>query len=139
MTRSADIVRSAGEAEGSARLARAQASRAQYVSDLRLASELWNRPDAPTRAVADVLADQVPIRPGDPDNRDFAWRLHWTLLNRSAPAVTLPEPVILAAVWLGGWGLSHLIPGGPYLFIALCALLDIALVLVVYGGDLRIT
>ena len=45
----------------------------------------------------------------------------------------------LAAVWLAGLGLSYLFPGGSYLFIALGALLGIVLVLVVYGGDIRIT
>jgi hypothetical protein len=67
--------------------------------------------------------------------RGIFWILLWRGYDELGPRWTL----ILATVWLAGWGLSHLIPGGPYLFIALAALLDIVLVLVVYGGDIRIT
>ena len=67
--------------------------------------------------------------------RGIFWVLLWRGYDEIGPRWTL----ILAAVWLVGFGLSNLIPGGPYLFIALSALLDIVLVLVVYGGDIRIT
>lgn len=65
--------------------------------------------------------------------------LFWVLLWRGYDEIGPRWALILASVWIVGWGLSHLIPGGPYFFIALCALLDIVLVLVVYGGDIRIT
>jgi hypothetical protein len=45
----------------------------------------------------------------------------------------------LAIFWLAGWWISTLVPGGPYLFMSLLALVDIALVLVVFQGDVRIT
>ena len=63
------------------------------------------------------------------------WVLLWRGYGQIGPRWTL----ILAVAWLAGLGLSYLFPGGSYLFIALSALLDIVLVLVVYGGDIRIT
>jgi hypothetical protein len=45
----------------------------------------------------------------------------------------------LVAVWLVGWRACALLPGGPSLFMSLVALIDIVLVLVVLGGDIRIT
>jgi hypothetical protein len=65
--------------------------------------------------------------------------LFWVLLWRGYDEIGPRWALILAAVWLVGFGLSNVIPGGAYLFIALSAFLDIVLVLVVYGGDIRIT
>lgn len=65
--------------------------------------------------------------------------LFWVLLWRGYDEIGPRWALILASIWLAGWGLSSLFPGGSYLFIALGALLDIVLVLVVYGGDIRIT
>ena len=65
--------------------------------------------------------------------------LFWVLLCRGYDEIGPRWALTLAAVWLVGLGLSQLFPGGSYLFIALGALLDIVLVLVVYGGDIRIT
>ncbi len=65
--------------------------------------------------------------------------IFWGLLWRGYDEIGPRWALIFAAVWLLGLGLSNLIPGGPYLFIALGALLDIVLALVVYGGDIRIT
>lgn len=65
--------------------------------------------------------------------------IFWVLLWRGYDEIGPRWAFILAAVWLAGLGLPYLFPGGSYLFIALGALLGIALVLVVYGGDIRIT
>lgn len=45
----------------------------------------------------------------------------------------------LLLLWLAGCGLFSLIPGGLYFFMAFVALMDIALVLVVFQGDVRLT
>jgi hypothetical protein len=45
----------------------------------------------------------------------------------------------LALLWVAVWWLCSLIPGGTHLFTSLVALTDIVLVLVVFGGDVRIT
>lgn len=63
------------------------------------------------------------------------WVLLWRGYDEIGPRWTL----ILAAGWLAGLALSNLIPGGPYFFISLGALADIVLILVIYGGDIRIT
>ena len=65
--------------------------------------------------------------------------IFWLLLWRGYDEIGPRWALILAATWLAGLGLSNLFPGGSHLFIALGALLDIVLVLVVYGGDIRIT
>jgi len=44
----------------------------------------------------------------------------------------------LALLWLAGWWLSGLFPGGPYVFMSLVAMIDIVLVLVVFQGDIRL-
>lgn len=65
--------------------------------------------------------------------------IFWVLLWRGYDEIGPRWAFSLATLWLAGLGLSYLFPGGSYLFIALGALLDIGLVLAVYGGDIRIT
>lgn len=45
----------------------------------------------------------------------------------------------LALLWLAGWWVSTLFPGGAYLYMALVALIDVVLVLVIFQGDIRFT
>lgn len=63
------------------------------------------------------------------------WGLLWSDRNELGPRWTWG----LALLWVVVWWLCSLFPGGPYLFISLVALADIVLVLVVFGGDIRIT
>jgi len=65
--------------------------------------------------------------------------IFWVLLWRGYDEIGPRWTLILAAGWLACFVLSKLIPGGPYFFISLEALTDIVLILVIYGGDIRIT
>ena len=72
----------------------------------------------------------------------FAWLTHlvfWGLLLRGRDELGPKWMWALVAVWLVGWRACTLLPGGPSLFMSLVALIDIVLVLVVLGGDIRIT
>lgn len=72
----------------------------------------------------------------------FAWLAHlvfWGLLLRGRDELHPKWVWGLVLLWLAGWWASRLLPGGPYLFMSLVAVLDIVLVLVVLGGDVRIT
>ena len=46
---------------------------------------------------------------------------------------------VVLALWIGGYAASGFIPHGPAVFPSFVAILDIALVLVVFKGDLRLT
>lgn len=65
--------------------------------------------------------------------------LFWVLLWRGYDQIGPRWALILAAVWLGGLGGAMLFPGGAYLFIAVSAILDIVLILMVYGADIPLT
>lgn len=46
--------------------------------------------------------------------------------------------LIFVGLWLAGWVASNYVPRGPWLFSPYVALLDIALVLMVFKGDIRL-
>jgi hypothetical protein len=72
----------------------------------------------------------------------FAWIVQivfWGLLYYGRDELGPKWIGALALLWLAGWWVSTLLPGGAYLFMSLVAAIDIILVLVVLQGDLRIT
>lgn len=72
----------------------------------------------------------------------FGWLVRlifWALLWSGRDELGLRWTSSLALLWVAGWWLCSLTPGGAYLFTSLVALADIVLVLVVLGGDIRIT
>lgn len=75
---------------GKALLAEAQAKerlrRDLYVSDLQLAGQMWESSYGNASKVSELLLGQIPFD-GQPDLREFAWRLQWTALHRNAPAL----------------------------------------------------
>lgn len=65
--------------------------------------------------------------------------IFWVLLYAARDEMSTKWTVSLAAFWLVGYWASLQFPSGPYLFMSAIALIDVALVLVVFGGDIRIT
>ncbi len=63
----------------------------------------------------------------------------WGLLWHGRDKIGLRWKVGLVLLYALGWWGSRLLPGGPYFFLSLLALIDIVLVLVVFEGDVRIT
>lgn len=63
----------------------------------------------------------------------------WGLLYRGRDELGPKWTWSLALLWPLGWWASTVLPGGAYFFRSLVAVLDIVLVLVVLGGDIRIT
>jgi hypothetical protein len=72
----------------------------------------------------------------------IAYFAFWVLLPYGwmIDELTPKSLAIFVALWLAGWlGLPYLQPGAGSLFLSWVALLDIALVFVIFKGDVRIT
>jgi WD40 repeat protein/serine/threonine protein kinase len=67
----------------------------RYASDVQLAGQLWDGDEGTAEQVAALLAAQEPA-PGQTDLREFAWRLQWTLLNRSSTPLAGHDGAVLA-------------------------------------------
>ena len=60
-----------------------QRRRELYVSNMQLASQLWNSPGGNQRQIEELLAAWIPVNE-QPDLRDFAWRYQWSLLHHNS-------------------------------------------------------
>ena len=78
-----EALRVAGVARIKAERISEQQRRQHYASDMQLADHLWHSNAATPRQIQEVLADWIPTD-GEPDLRDYAWRLHWTRLHLGA-------------------------------------------------------
>jgi WD40 repeat protein/serine/threonine protein kinase len=78
--KSARIANAAATAESQAKK---RLRRELYVSDLQLASQMWGSSEGTANHVSKLLMGQIPVD-GQPDLREFAWRLQWTALNRNS-------------------------------------------------------
>ncbi len=90
--------RNAREAEAVAKVERDRSGKLLFVSDVRLAQQIWDSADGTARAVAGLLGQHVPSRPGEADLRDFAWRFEWTRLHHSAATLRSTPPGLLGAL-----------------------------------------
>ena len=47
--------------------------------------------------------------------------------------------LVFVALWTGGWCALRLVPQGPPMFFSWVSLLDVALVFIIFKGDVRLT
>jgi hypothetical protein len=65
--------------------------------------------------------------------------LFWILLFLGREELGFKGIVISVTIWLGLLlGSINISGGSPYFFTAACALLDIVLLLVIFGGDINV-
>ncbi len=88
----------ARRAESVARTERDRAGKLLFVSNVRLAQQIWDSDEGTAQAVEGLLAQHVPTRPGDVDLRDVAWRFEWTRLRHSALTFRDDDPALLGAL-----------------------------------------
>ena len=70
------------------------------------------------------------------------WIAHgafWVLVVYAAVELGARRVALVIALWLIGYGGSAWLPQGGPLFVSYVAVLDIALVLMVFKGDIRLT
>lgn len=53
--------------------------------------------------------------------------------------LTTRRIVVFLLLWIGGWFALRFVPYGPDMFFSWVALLDIALVFIIFKGDVRLT
>ena len=55
-----------------------------YVDNMKLADQLWSRPDGSPRQIEELLAAWIPVDDDQSDLREFSWRYQWTRLHLGA-------------------------------------------------------